>query len=100
MFNLFRIFNLFRKKKEEKAEFPSHFVQIVWNEPALHNGTKDNHNKEIQRIKNGEIFKRPYTSAEVKAIIDTYHIAFDDTTMKGDEFNFEKSTALGGEFIE
>lgn len=96
-------FNLFkRKEKKEKNEFPYHYSIIIWNDVALHNGTLDDFNKEIQRIKGGKIVdKIPYTEADAESIVKTYNIPiFDYTRMKGDEFNFEESLAMTGTFIE
>ena len=96
------IFNLFRKKEQEKSEFPYHYAQIIWNESALHSGTLDDYNKEIQRIKNGKIVERiPFTEADAISIVESYNIPiFDYTKMKGDKFNFEESMSLTGTFIE
>ena len=96
------MFNIFKKKKEEKAEFPFHFAQIVWNDVALHNGTLDDYNKEIQRIKNGKIVEKiTYTESDALSIVKAYSIPiFDYTKLKEDKFNFEESMAMTGTFLE
>ncbi|MDD5651221.1 MAG: hypothetical protein PHF86_12530 [Candidatus Nanoarchaeia archaeon] len=97
--NIFK--KLSGKKKKERVEFPYHFIKIVWTESALHEGTLDEFNKEIQRIKGDEIYKIPYTKVDLDALVKVYQIpVIDMTKLQGEEFKFEELDLLQGNHVE
>ena len=95
-------FGLFGKKKKEKISFPYNYLKIVWTESAIHQGIKDDFNKEIQIIKGDEIVEvRPYTKEELNAILEVHNIPFIDMTkLDTDDFKFEELDFLDGTYSE
>jgi len=93
---------LFKKEKKEPIEYPFHYIKIVWTESALHQGTFDDYNKEIQRIKDGEIVEVvSYTKADLDSMKKIYQIpSIDITKMKEEDFKFEVNESISGRFQE
>ena len=79
------------EKKEEQVEFPYHYIRIVWTESAIHDGIFDDYNKNIERVKNGEIVETiSYTKLDLDSLIEVYQIPVVDMTIFSNEkFKFE-----------
>lgn len=92
-----------RKNKKQKKDFPYHYIRIIWTESAVHDGMFDDYNKEIQRVKGGEILDSiSYTESDLEAIKYVYKIPVVDLTEKDSKvkFEFESMGSLSGSFSE
>jgi hypothetical protein len=88
----------FWKKEEPDKTYPNHFLEIDFNDVAKSKGIRDDFNKEIRRVKNGErVETLDYSKSQLSSLKQVYEIPVFDHTNKEqeEEFDYDSFSEFG-----